>query len=201
MSQIAETDPHAAELRRFVQALAMRRCGLDPATPGRAEKIVQQSLKSALAQAPHGSGRQLRGAVFSAAIQHHRALLRQEKFETGGEPMRGAEFSTAVDAQARQGAEQCATAKALAQLPDDSREVLLLVVLAQFSYVEAAQALGLSLAETFARLTRARTAFAALLARQERDEIRAFQHQAILGVHGPAGNGRRPAGQHLRLVK
>lgn len=69
---------------------------------------------------------------------------------------------------------------ALAALAHEEREALVLVSLARFSYIEAAAALGLTMAQLMATLTQARDRFAAALGSRQRS--------------------RRPAA-HLRVVK
>lgn len=201
MSRHIEVEPHLSDLRRFAQALTLRSGA--GAGAGRAEWLVQRSLKSVSTDAAAPELGSVRVALFSAAIQHHRALLRQEKFEASSEPIRGSRFADVFGPAARQPAEWPAVSKALAQLSIELREMLLLVSLSQFSYTEAAQALGLPLSDTFARLTRARLAFGQFLETQEK--------AAAVPLAGSGGgawalqdggtNRRRPAAQHLRLVK
>lgn len=199
MSRLGETEPHAAELRRFARALATRHAG-SPAG-GRAEWIVLQSMKSARGEGARLDAEQIRVLLFSAAVQHHRALARQERSEAGGEPQRGAEFTDAVEALVALPAEQRITTRALTQLPDELREALLLVALARLSYTQAAEALGLSLNDMFSRLTRARTAYGVLLAAQEKNATTPFAVRRPETMAGQRAPGRKPAAQHLRLVK
>ena len=201
MSRHIEVEPHLSELRRFAQALTLRSGA--GAGVGRAEWLVQRSLNSVSADAVAPDGGSVRVLLFSAAVQHHRALLRQEKFVSSSEPIRGSRFADVFGPAARQPAEWPAVSKALAQLSIELREILLLVALSQFSYTEAAQALGLPLSDTFARLTRARVTFGQYL--------EAHEKAAAVPLAGSGGgafapldgglNRRRPAAQHLRLVK
>ena len=73
----------------------------------------------------------------------------------------------AYDVPARDGAmdmlEVAAIDAALRQLPDDQREVLLLVALEQLSYVDTASALGIPVGTVMSRLSRARERLRVLL--------------------------------------
>ena len=199
MSRFVEIEPWLPALRRFAQALAARRGEAAEATRARADWIIHRSVNSALNEAASCDTGHLRILLFAAAIQHHRAQLRREKFDNGQEPLRGGSFAEAA-ASPLVAAEAMAAQAALAQLPVESREVLLLVALAQFPYVQAAQALDLSLGETFARLTRARVTLGGLLDHQEREAAQGAMR--VVGGHGVGGKGgRRPGAQHLRLVK
>ena len=182
-------------LRRFVIALATRRGEAQEALCARADRIIHRAVNAALNEGANCDSSHLRVLMFAAAVQHHRAQLRREKFEPGQEPQRGAQVLEAnVRVLALPGVG--ATQAALVQLPVESREVLLLVVLAQLSYVEVAQALDLSLGDAFARLTRARALFGAVLVQQERDAQPGAARSA-----GGQGAARRSGAQHLRLVK
>ena len=196
MTRMGALESHAAELRRFARALALRHAG-GPAG-GRAEWIVQQCLKSATQEGARLDAAQMRVLLFSAAVQHHRALTRQDKNASDGDPQRGGDFADAVEALVAMPAEQRLAARALTQLPDELREALLLVGLAQLTYAQAAEALGLSLSDTFARLTRARTAYGALLATQEKQAATPF---AARGPQEAGVRARKPGAQYLRLVK
>ena len=199
MGRLGETEAHAAELRRFARALATRHAG-GPAGR-RAEWIVLQSMKSARGQGARLDTDQMRVLLFSAAVQHHRALVRQERSEAGGEPRRGADFTDAVEALVALPVEQRIATRALTQLPDELREALLLVALARLTYAQAAEALGLPLSDMFTRLTRARTAYGALLAAQEKTATTPFAERRPEAMTGQCAQGRKAAPQHLRLVK
>ena len=199
MSRSSAIELHIADLRRFARALATRHAG-GPAG-GRAEWIVRQSRRSVELESGRLDACQVRVLLFSAAVQHCRALTRQIKNEPGGDPQRGADFTDAVEALVAMPAEQRLAVRALTQLPGELREALLLIALAQLSYGEAAEALGLSLNDFFARLTRARTAYGALLAAQEKQSAAPFAGRAAQGHAGQRAPARKPAPQHLRLVK
>ena len=199
MGRYFDIEPHIAGLRRFALALVLQRNDTSEATARRADAIVQRCVASAMATGEATTAGDMRLLLLNAAIQHNRARLRQEKFFAGSEPMAGRHYCNAAAEAESMPPEQRATRKAMAQLPVDCREVMLLVVLAELSYVDAAQILGLSLSETFARLTRARLAFGGALGQQLEAGMAApgDNGRQVAGMHGP----RRAAAQHLRLVK
>lgn len=70
-------------------------------------------------------------------------------------------------------------AAALAALSHEEREALVIVSLARFSYIEAAAALGLNMAQLMTTLTQARDRFAAALAQRNRPR-RASTHLRVV---------------------
>ena len=195
MSRFAEIEPLLPMLRRFALALAARRGEAWEAARARTDWIIHRAVNSALNEGASCEPGHLRVLLFAAAVQHHRAQARRERFEGGHEPLRGAQVMEAA-APLPMAHAAAATHAALAQLPVESREILLLVVLAQFTYVQAAQALELSQGDAFARLTRARTLFGAALDHQERGAPHGGAR-----FQGESKTARRAGAQHLRLVK
>ena len=189
------------ELRRFARALSARGESVLSAAGGlaeaRADALVRHSVRSVQDAADGLDAAQLRVQLFSAAIHHNRALLRREKFESGAAPARQRAFADAAGPAVPHAAGAQTAVAALAQLPEEAREVLLLVSLSQFSYAQAGQALGIPLSETFDRLTAARAAFGVALEQADDTAVGAFaaRPQTVYPL------GRRPAAQHLRLVK
>jgi DNA-directed RNA polymerase specialized sigma24 family protein len=209
VSRFVEIEPLLPVLRRFVHALVPRRGETNEIGLARADAIIHRSVNSALNEAANCDGERLRVLLFAAAVQHHRAQSRRETIDETQDVakdtvLRGQHFIDAAGAPAQR--EARAVHGALAQMPRELREVLLLVVLGELSYVQAAEALDLSLSDTFARLTRARTAFAALLEGHEREGhkglVRAVAGQGTPIDASPADKAaRRSAVRHLRIVK
>jgi len=147
--------PHLPRLRRHARLLA--------GDAARADDLLQDTLeraarKAALWQPPPGGdpAAALRSWLFT--LMHHLHLnqrrdARDHRFETyddeGGsqdplhEPHR--DLATRLDLE-----------KALAQLPDEARQVLLLVCVEELSYEAAAQVLAVPVGTVMSRLSRAR---------------------------------------------
>ena len=127
-------DRLAPRLRRFARILLAGR-----GRPTAPDEIVQAAL--ARLRLPHpASDSAIRVAAYGAVVQAHRA--RQMTFSHASEPGRASG--------------RLEIAERVERLPLDQREVLLLVVLEQFTYDEAATALGLPQSSIVARLVRAR---------------------------------------------
>lgn len=196
MSRYLDIEPHVSGLRQFAQALTLRRSDTKQSAASRTDWLVQRCVTSALTESGEGPGANVRQLLYIAAVQHHRANLRQDKLALTREPTGGAQFAAAREEAAALPDEVRSTFRALAQLPVESREVLLLVVLAKMSYVEVAQILSLPLADVLTRLTRARLSFGSLLGQREPEDAEALPHRA----RGFVASKRAAAG-HLRLVK
>jgi DNA-directed RNA polymerase specialized sigma24 family protein len=203
VSRFDEIAALTPELHRFLEGLTVRRGGAC-VPKGRIEAKVQAAAASALKDFAAASPTQVKISLFAAAIEQNRTSVRQEKFADAAEPVTGQRFverrAEAAAHVSEKSTEHRAAQEALALLSEQSREALLLIVLARFSYCEAAQALGVSLSETFARLTRARAAFGALLERREQGAARAAAIRVVSGAGATSGR-RMAAAQHLRLVK
>ena len=143
-------------LRRYARALTGERF--------RADDLVQDTLERALAKwALWRPGTDLRAWAFT--IMHNvfvnqvrRAALAPESLD----PDAGLELEDS-SASADTLAQLSALNGALQRLPDEQREVLLLVTLEGFSYDEAAHTLGLPIGTVMSRLARARGRLALLL--------------------------------------
>ena len=102
----------------------------------------------------------------------------------GGDGQRAAEDRVAL----------AETRRAIARLPTDQREVLVLVSVEGMSYRQAARMLGVPLGTLMSRLARARLALARAL--EEPSNIRPFPQRADPGVgrqaHGGSAGGRKP---------
>ena len=136
---------HIPRLRRYARALA--------GDSHRADDLVQDTLERALAKFHlwrHGI--YLRAWMFSIMhnvfinqLKARRELALDEATEAGLEAAARADTLELRDLDA-----------ALRRLPEEQREVLLLVGLEQFSYAEASQALGVPVGTVMSRLSRGR---------------------------------------------
>ena len=143
-------------LRRYARALTGERV--------RADDLVQDTLERALAKwALWRPGTDLRAWTFT--IMHNvfvnqvrRATLAPESLD----PDAGIDLEDSA-ASADTLAQLSNINSALQRLPDEQRELLLLITLEGFSYDEAAHTLGLPIGTVMSRLARARTRLAALL--------------------------------------
>ena len=143
-------------LRRYARALTGERF--------RADDLVQDTLERALSKwALWRPGTDLRAWTFT--IMHNvfvnqvrRSVLAAESLD----PDAGMDVEDS-GARADTLAQLNALNSALQRLPDEHREVLLLVTLEGFSYDEAAHTLGLPIGTVMSRLARARGKLAALL--------------------------------------
>src|SRR5471032_1598462 len=141
----ADIAAHIPRLRRYARALTGDR--------DRAEDLVQDTLERALGKFHlwrHGSD--LRACLF--AIMHNvfinqlkarRELALDDAVEAGLESAPQADMLEVRDLDS-----------ALRRLPHEQREVVLLVGLEQFSYAEAAKALGIPMGTVMSRLSRGR---------------------------------------------
>jgi len=143
-------------LRRYARALTGERF--------RADDLVQDTLERAISKwALWRPGTDLRAWTFT--IMHNvfvnqvkRSVLAAESLD----PEAGMEVEDS-GASADTLAQLSGINSALQRLPDEQREVLLLVTLEGFSYDEAAHTLGLPIGTVMSRLARARARLAALL--------------------------------------
>jgi RNA polymerase sigma-70 factor, ECF subfamily len=146
MDPAASLEPEIPALRRYAFALLRDRT--------EADDLVQETLLRALGRLHQRQGA-MRPWLF--AIMHNlhvndarrarrRATVTLD--DPGADaPVPGAQLSSAEMADAWRG---------LAQLPQEQRQVLLLVAVEGFDYAEAAQILGLPLGTVMSRLSRAR---------------------------------------------
>jgi len=163
-------------LRRYARALAGNRDDADD--------LVQDTLERAWAKAGLWRGvADMRAWLFSLMhhlhVDGHRrgrlnivALAEGEALPEQAEPARQTEGLALRD-----------LASALAQLPAEQREVLLLVALEDMAYADVAQALGLPMGTVMSRLSRGR------------ERLRQLMNEPVLSAAAVAG---RPT---LKVVK
>ncbi len=107
-----------------------------------------------------------------------KALLDEEFFGAAEASFGGAKTLRSADAQMRQ---------TVSKLPVELRETLLLVVLAEFSHLDAAQTLGIPLTLVYERIARAREALA--------------NHVPLSPAADLPFTSTQKAAPHLRLIK
>ncbi|SEG38312.1 RNA polymerase sigma-70 factor, ECF subfamily [Nonomuraea solani] len=148
-------DAHYAEIHRY----ASRRLGPHAADDVSAETFALAFRQRHRYDLSHGSARPwLYGIATNLISRHHRdevrALRAMGRVHPGGEPVGGHEDEVARRASAE--GVRGALTEAIAALPPDQRDVLLLVVLSGLSYDEVAQALEVPFGTVSSRLNRAR---------------------------------------------
>jgi len=145
---------HLPRLRRYARALT--------GDVNRADDLVQDTLERALNKLDLWQpGSDLRAWLFTLM---HNLFVNQIRIKRPQETV----MEAALDEPVSGGQMEALTARdihaALAQLPEEQREVLLLVGLEQFGYAEAAQVLGVPTGTVMSRLSRARERMRAMLA-------------------------------------
>ncbi len=145
---------HLPRLRRYARALT--------GDVNRADDLVQDTLERALAKLDLWQpGSDLRAWLFTLM---HNLFVNQIRIKRPQETV----MEDALDEPVSGGQMEALTARdihaALARLPEEQREVLLLVGLEQFGYAEAAQVLGVPTGTVMSRLSRARERMRQMLA-------------------------------------
>jgi RNA polymerase sigma-70 factor, ECF subfamily len=138
-------------LRRYARALTRN--------PDRADDLVQETLLRAIRKSHLWQpGTDIRAWLFTIMHNHHvnmvRSVMRQDAM-LDIEDMSSSLVATSDPTASRQLRE---LERALACLPDEQREVILLVGLEEMSYQEAAQVLGVPVGTVRSRLSRGRDA-------------------------------------------
>lgn len=150
-------------LRRYARALT--------GDPGNADDLVQETLQRALEKySLWQRERDLRPWLFSIMHNLHVDGRRRDHridFHDDDDLPVPVQRASQADALALRDLE-----RALALLPADQREVLLLVGLEELSYAEAARALGIPQGTVMSRLSRARTRLKAILAGDTAPQLR-----------------------------
>jgi RNA polymerase sigma-70 factor (ECF subfamily) len=147
---------HLPRLRRYARALTGERAAADD--------LVQDTVERALSRAvlfKHGS----RLDAWLLTIMHH-LYLSQMRQATARPQLTSFEDLHAEPAASTSGVESLELRdlqRALAKLPLEQREVLLLIALEEFSYEHAAEILGIPLGTVMSRLSRARQRLRSLL--------------------------------------
>jgi len=145
---------HLPRLRRYARALT--------GDVVRADDLVQDTLERALARLDLWQpGSDLRAWLFTLM---HNLFVNQLRTRRPQDTA----LDEALDIPVSGGQMEALAARdmhaALVRLPDEQREVILLVGLEQFSYAEAAQVLGVPIGTIMSRLARARERMRHMLA-------------------------------------
>ncbi|MBI1209108.1 MAG: sigma-70 family RNA polymerase sigma factor [Azospirillum sp.] len=144
-------------LRRYARAMLRNR--------NDADDLVQDTLVRALAQAEKfASGTNLRAWLFTIMHNLHVNRLRQNASRPNMVAVEDAEAKLVEPARQEARVELREMSRAVDSLPEDQRQVLLLVALEGLKYDEAAGVLGVPIGTVMSRLSRAREAVRKALA-------------------------------------
>lgn len=157
MSPKSAIEEHIPRLRRYARALVGDRAGADD--------LVQDTLERAWGRLHLWEpGTDLRAWLFSIMHNIHVNQLRAGRIRAT-ESLDDEEGTMEIPVRATQedGLMVNEVDRALRQLPDEQREVLLLVGLEQLSYEEVARVLSIPLGTVMSRLSRGREKLRALL--------------------------------------
>lgn len=167
------------ELRAFALSLAR-----NPAT---ADDLVQETVLKAWSKLDRfAPGTNMRAWLFTILRNSYYSMLRKGRRETADvDGLHAARLSQAPDHDGRLALRDFAAA--FAQLPDDQREVLILIGASGFSYEEAAQTCGCAVGTIKSRANRARAKLAELL-RLGPDEHPAICDPIAVAVAKPAAS-------------
>ena len=136
-------------LRRYARALT--------GNADQADDLVQDCLERALGRLHlWRSGTNLRAWLFTIMHNLHVNNMRRRAIRPDGEPLPDWDAGGRVRPVQDDVVELRSVVGALRQLPDEQREVLLLVALEELSYREAADALGIPIGTVMSRLARGR---------------------------------------------
>lgn len=145
---------HIPRLRRYARALT--------GDSNRADDLVQDTLERALIKLDLWKpGSDLRAWLFTVM---HNLFMNQVRSRHAAESSLDEAMVMPVSGGQMESLAARDILSALEQLPEQQREVLLLVGLEQFSYEEAAQVLGVPVGTVMSRLSRARERMRQLLA-------------------------------------
>jgi RNA polymerase sigma-70 factor (ECF subfamily) len=154
---MTDLSPHLPRLRRYARALTGERFAADD--------LVQDTLERALSRfAQFRLGTRLDAWLLT--IMHNLFInqIRRQAAQPPHDPIDEAFVEPAVAASQNDTLGLRDLDRALAQLPAEQREVLLLVSLEDLSYEETATVLGIPVGTVMSRLSRGRERLRALLA-------------------------------------
>ena len=157
---------HLGVLRRY--ALVLTRNG------ERAEDLVQEALLRALEGAhTWREGGDLRKWLLSIVHNTHVSRVRRQRTEREAEGVVAAQSAGAHAPPQTDGVDLGQTMRALMDLPEEQREVLVLVAIEGVSYRDAAECLGIPMGTLMSRLGRARAALRAATGRATAEKVAA----------------------------
>jgi len=147
-----ELGVHIASLRRYARSLLR-------GDPSEAEDLVQESLARALSRADQFKpGTNLRAWLFTIMHNVHVNQIRQKVSRPVEVPVEDVEQRLVSPPRQESRVELRQMSRALDELPEEQRQVLLLVALEGLKYDEVAEALGIPIGTVMSRLSRAREA-------------------------------------------
>lgn len=152
-------------LRRYARALTGDRHGADD--------LVQDTLERGWAKLSLFS-RQPGGRLdaWLLAIMHNLFVNQYRSRRPAADSLDDLHAEPAIRPAQEDGLALSDLERALARLPEEQREVLLLVALEEYSYAEAAQIVGVPVGTVMSRLARAREKLRAILAEVPRPPLR-----------------------------
>lgn len=146
-----------ASLRRYARALLRNRTD--------AEDLVQEALTRAVARADtFKAGTNLRAWLFTILHNVHVNQVRSRAARPDEVPVEAVESRLVTPARQEERIEVRDMMRALDELPEEQRQVLLLVALEGLKYEEVAATLGVPIGTVMSRLSRARDAVRTKLA-------------------------------------
>ena len=154
-----DLEVHIASLRRYARALL--RNGAD------AEDLVQEALTRAVARADSfQAGPNLRAWLFTILHNVHVNQVRSKAARPQEVDVADVESKLVSPARQEERVELREMMRAVDELPEEQRKVLLLVALEGLKYDEVADMLGVPIGTVMSRLSRAREAVRAKLANE-----------------------------------
>lgn len=154
-----ELEVQIASLRRYARALLRDR--------NDADDLVQESLARALSRADRFKpGTNLRAWLFTIMHNVHVNQVRQKISRPDEVPVEDYEMRLVTPARQETSIELRDMSRALADLPEEQRQVLLLVALEGLKYDEVAAVLQIPIGTVMSRLSRAREAVRIKLANE-----------------------------------
>ena len=153
----AELEVHIASLRRYARALLRNRAD--------AEDLVQEALARAIARADSfQAGTNMRAWLFTILHNVHVNQVRSRASRPDEVTVESVENRLTTPARQEERVEVREMMRALDELPDEQRQVLLLVALEGLKYEEVAEMIGVPIGTVMSRLSRGREAVRAKLA-------------------------------------
>ncbi|MDR3516998.1 MAG: sigma-70 family RNA polymerase sigma factor [Azospirillaceae bacterium] len=145
----SDLDVQIASLRRYSRALVRERADADD--------LVQETLARAVAHADQfKQGTNLRAWLFTIMHNVHVNQVRQKASRPGDVPVEDVELLLVSPARQEMQVELRDVARIIDTLPEEQRQVLLLVTLEGLKYDEVATMLGVPIGTVMSRLSRAR---------------------------------------------
>ncbi len=146
-----ELEVHIASLRRYARSLL--RNSVD------AEDLVQEALARAISRADSfQTGTNLRAWLFTILHNVHVNQVRSRASRPDEVPVDAVEHRLTTPARQEERVEVREMMRAVDELPNEQRQVLMLVALEGLKYDEVAEILGIPIGTVMSRLSRAREA-------------------------------------------